>query len=372
MPWKVGYIDYPAQYQKIRDQLLNVIDATLSAGDVMLRQQLRDFEDHFAQFVGTRHCIGVGNCTDGLQMSLVAVGVGPGDEVITVSHTMVATAAAIHHVGATPVLMDIGDDHLMDVERVEEAITPRTRVIMPVHLNGRVCNMDLLADIARRHGLLIIEDAAQALGGRFNGTKAGAFGIAAAFSFYPAKILGTYGDAGAVVTSDDDVASRLRLLRNHGRTEDNDVAFWSFNSRMDNLHGVILDLKLRELPEWLLRRREIARQYHQQLAEVPELLLPPPPVDEGPHYDVFQNYEIEADDRDGLVHYLTQQGIETMLPWGGKAVHQFPNLGLGSYKERLPRTERALQRSVMLPLHCELTDHQIAYVAQAVRSFYSR
>ena len=370
MAYKVPFIDYPAHYGQHRQELLDRIDRMLSAGDVMLRGQLRDFEAHYAAFVGAAHCYGVGNGTDGLQLALLAAGIGTGDEVITVSHTMVATAAAIHHAGATPVLVDIAGDHLMDMDRVEEAITPRTKAIMPVHLNGRLCDMDRLMGIAEKHRLLVIEDAAQAVGASFNATKAGAFGIAGAFSFYPAKILGTYGDAGAVVTSDPEVAERVRLLRNHGRTETNDVAFWSFNSRMDNLHAVILDMKLQWLPDWLLRRREIAQQYQEMLAGVSELVLPPAPAEEGVHHDVFQNYEVEAEDRDGLVDHLRNAGIEIMLPWGGKAVHQFANLGLGHFADRLPATERLFPRLLLLPMYCELADGQVEYVAKAVRGFY--
>ena len=371
MDWNVRYIDYPTQYGKIRDDLLELIDGTLSAGDVMLRHQLTGFEEHFAAFVGARYCKGVGNCTDGLRLSLLAAGVGPGDEVITTSHTMVATAAAIHHVGADVSLVDIGDDHLMDMERLREAITPRTKAVIPVHLNGRVCDLRTLDAIAKEHELVVVEDAAQAIGGSYDGIKAGSFGAAACFSFYPAKILGTYGDGGAVTTNDPGIEEKLDLLRNHGRTADNDVAFWSYNSRLDNLHAAILDYKLKLLPDWIVRRREIAAMYDKRLLDVPELLLPPPPT-QGPNYDVFQNYEIEAERKDALVEHLRADGIETMLPWGGKAVHQFQSLGLSRLSERLPRTESAFEKMLMIPMHCELNDEQVDFVAESIRRFYGR
>ena len=369
MSWKVKYIDYPTQYRKLRDEVLRLIDETLASGDVMLRHQLREFETHFAEFVGTCYAVGVGNCTDALRLSLYAAGVGPGDEVITVSHTMVATVAAIYHTGATPVLVDIGDDHNMDPDAVETAITPRTKAIIPVHLNGRVCDMERLMAIAEQHGLIIIEDAAQALGASFKGTRAGAFGLAGCFSFYPAKLLGAYGDGGAVVTNSEEMAQKIRLLRNHGRTADGDVAFWSFNSRLDNLQAGILDLKLKHVSGWIKRRREIASLYHEHLCGIKQLRLPPPPASDGPYFDVFQNYEIEGDDRDQLRAYLHEQGIETMTPWGGKGVHQFKALGLSHF--RLPRTELMFQRALMLPMHCELTDEQVLYVAQCIRRFYA-
>ena len=369
MSWKVRYIDYPMQYQKMRNEILETVDTVLSQGDVMLRQQLRDFEANLAAFVGTKYAVGTSNCTDALHLSLRAAGIGPGDEVITVSHTFVATAAIIHYVGATPVLVDIGKDHNIDVDLIEAAITPYTRAIIPVHLNGRVCDMGRLMAIAKKHGLLVIEDAAQALGASFNGIKAGAFGLAGCFSFYPAKLLGAYGDAGAVVTNSQEIAEKVMLLRNHGRTADGDIAGWSFNCRLDNLHAAILCLKLKHVPEWIERRREIARIYHERLSDMPQLLLPPLPVTDGPYFDVFQNYEIEAKGRDRLRAYLQENGIETMIPWGGKCVHQFQALGLTHF--RLPRTECMIQRALMLPMHCELTDEQIVYVAECIQRFYA-
>src|SRR5690348_5923100 len=194
---------------------MSTMKSVLTAGDLIMRHQLDDFEHNLASFVGTSDAIGVSNCTDGLRLILEAVGVGPGDEVITVSHTFMATMAVIHHVGATPVLVDVGDDHNMNVDLLDQAITPRTKAIMPVHLNGRLVPMDRVMEIARKHNLLVIEDTAQALGGSYMGVRGGAWGLAGAFSFYPAKLLGAYGDAGAVVTSDPELATKLRELRDH-------------------------------------------------------------------------------------------------------------------------------------------------------------
>lgn len=369
MEWKVRYIDYARHYGKLREKILATVDDVLSRGDVMLRGQLRDFEEHLAAFCGTRHAVGVSNCTDGLHLTLRAAGIGAGDEVITVSHTFIATAAAIHHAGAQPVLVDITDDHLMDVDQLEAAITPRTRAIMPVQLNGRLCRMDRISEIAEKHGLAIIEDTAQALGGSYQGIRGGNWGLAGAFSFYPAKLLGAYGDAGAVVTSSDEIADRLRKYRDHGRCPDGEVAFWSFNARLDNLHAALLDLRLAQVMDYITRRREIAAIYHELLQGIPQLLLPPPPTTDGPHFDAFQNYEIEAENRSGLKSFLAENGIETMITWGGRGIHQFKNLGLTHF--RLPRTERMFERVLMLPMHCELEDEQVRYVAEQVRRFYS-
>jgi len=367
--WKVRYIDYPAAYQKMREEILALVDDTLTKGDVMLRQQLTDFEEHLAEFVGTNYAVGMSNCTDAMHLTLRAAGIGPGDEVITVSHTMVATAAAIHHAGAEPVLIDIGEDHLIDIDLLEAAITSRTKAIMPVQLNGRVCDMDRLMAIAEQHGLLVVEDSAQALGASFNGIRAGSFGLAGCFSFYPAKLLGTFGDGGAVVTNSEEIAEKVKLLRNHGRMDNGDVSGWSFNCRLDNIHAAVLDAKLKHLPEWIERRRELAHLYHDRLQNVTQLHLPPAPIDEGPHHDVYQNYEIEAEDRDGLVKHLTEHGVESMISWGGRGVHQFPALGLTHYQ--LPRTETMFEKVLMLPMNPELEDSDVEYVTGAVRDFYA-
>ena len=371
MEWKVRFIDYPAQFQKMEDELMGAIHTVLSRGDLMLRQQLRDFEAHLAAFTGTRHAVGTSNCTDALHLTLRAAGVGPGQEVVTVAHTFVATVAAIHHAGATPVLIDIGEDHLMDMDRLAAAITPRTRAIVPVHLNGRLCDMDRLLGLAADSGLLVIEDAAQALGASLNGTRAGAFGVAGCFSFYPAKLLGAFGDAGALTTHSADIAEKVAALRDHGRTGPGEVSGWSFNCRMDNLQAALLDLKLPRVPEWIRQRRQLAAMYHERLFGLePLLLLPPPPVDAGPRFDVFQNYEVEAMDRDGLVAFLKSRGVEILLPWGGKAVHQFKTLELTHFS--LPRTERLFRDVLMLPLHTELQDDHVDYVCEAIRDFYRR
>jgi dTDP-4-amino-4,6-dideoxygalactose transaminase len=370
MDWRVRFINYPAAFAKMEAETVATVRMVLAQGDLMLRQQLRDFEAEFAAFVGTRYAIGVSNCTDGLHLAIRAAGIGVDDEVITVSHTFVATAAAIHHAGATPVLVDIGDDHNMNVDLVEAAVTPRTRAVVPVHLNGRVCDMAKLMALAERRDLVVIEDSAQALGGSFKGTRGGAFGLAGCFSFYPAKLLGAYGDAGAVVTNDTNVAERIRRLRDHGRTANGEIAEWSFNCRMDNLQAALLSLKLPKLPEWIARRRELAAIYHHELSGLPELRLPPPPVEDGLYFDVFQNYETEAADRDRLVAHLKAQGVEILVPWGGKAIHHSKALGFSDV--RLPRTDRLFREVLMLPMHTELTGADVRYVCECVRRFYGR
>jgi dTDP-4-amino-4,6-dideoxygalactose transaminase len=280
---------------------------------------------------------------------------------------MVASPSAVANLGATPVPVDCGADHLMDPDAVARAITPRTRAILPVHLNGRTCTMDPILELAERHGLFIVEDAAQALGSKYKGRFAGTFGLAAAFSFYPAKILGCFGDGGAVVTNDDRMAREIRLLRDHGRNADGDVERWGLNSRLDNLQAAVLDFQLRDYASIIARRRALAALYDDRLGSLPQLRLPPAPGSEPDHFDVFQNYEVEADRRDQLRDYLRQHGVGTLIQWGGKPVHQFKGLG---FSVSLPRTDELFRRCVMLPMNMMVSDDDADYVCARIGEFY--
>lgn len=369
MDWKVKFFDYPLQFSVYEGEYTEILLNTLRRGAYILGEDTKRFEQNLAHFVGTKYAVGVGNCTDALFLSLHAAGIGPGDEVISVSHTFVATIEVIKFLGAKPVFVDIADDHNMNVNLVENAITSRTKAIVPVSLNGRICsNIDKLINIAQKHGLIIIEDAAQSLGATYKGKGAGSFGLAGCFSFYPAKLLGTFGDAGAIVTDDAKFADKVMMLRNHGRGKGTDINLWGLNCRIDNLHSAILDFKLTKLPGWIKRRREIAGVYHKGLSGIKELKLPHPPVENGEHYDVFQNYEIEAEKRDELITYLRGKGIEAVIQWGGKAVHQFKPLGMNNVK--LPRTEELFRRALMLPLYPELKDGQVEYIVETIKGFY--
>jgi dTDP-4-amino-4,6-dideoxygalactose transaminase len=364
----IPFFNYRQAFAEREDEFLEIMRDIIRRGAFIQQRDLADFEDALARYLGVPFAIGVGNATDGLVFALKAANVGPGHEVIFPSHTMVATAAAITHVGATPVPVDCGADHLIDANEVARAVTPATRAIMPVHLNGRTCRMDEIQAIADKHDLLIVEDAAQALGSRYRGRFAGTFGIAGAFSFYPAKILGCFGDGGAVVTSDAEVARRVRLYRDHGRNESGEVELWGFNSRLDNLQAAILHAQFAEYDTIISRRRTIAALYHELLSDVGELALPPAPDADSHHFDVFQNYEIQADRRDELRAHLSKNGIGTIIQWGGKAVHQFKGLGLNA---KLPATERLFERCLMLPLNMTVTDEEVRYIARAIRDFYS-
>src|SRR2546423_5403315 len=284
------------EYLRIEDEVMAAMREVLSKGGLVMREQMLGFEHHLAAFVGTADAIGVSNCTDGLRLLLEAVGIGAGDEVITVSHTFMATIAVIHHVGATPVLVDVTDDYNMDVDLIERAITKKTKAIMPVYLNGRLVRMDRLMEIAEAHNLMVLEDTAQALGGSYMGVRGGAWGVAGAFSFYPAKLLGAYGDAGAVVTSDAGLAARVRELRDHGRVSKTGFSGWGWNCRLDNLQAAGLDPKLGKVPEWIHQRRRLAAIYDEELSDVDGIKRPPGP-DAVPFFDIYQNYVIEAERR---------------------------------------------------------------------------
>jgi len=368
MIYKVPFVNYPEHYRRIWDEVMESITEVLSKGDLILRDQLRQFEENIASFIGVKHAVGLNSGTDALFLSLKAIGVGPGDEVITVAHSWVASVAVVTHCGATPILVDVGEDMNMDVDQVEQLISPRTKAIIPVHLNGRMCDMAKLMDIAEEHDLLVIEDAAQALGAKFGGKKAGSFGLTGCFSFYPAKILGAAGDGGLVATNNEEIAEKTRLLRDHGlQRATGNILFYGFNSRLDNLQAAILDVKLKHLPKWIERRRDLASLYNQGLSDLKELGLPPQPQSADRFYDVYQNFVILSRERDSLVTHLREFGIEILISWP-KPMHHHEALSLKRF--HLPKTEQISREVLSLPMYPELNDEQVKYVIEAIHNFY--
>lgn len=364
MNYKVPFVNYQLQYHNLEKEIDSAIKGVLERGDLILRKDVEKFERNLASFLGVKYAVGVNSCTDAMILSLKAAGIGQGDEVITVSHTFFATIEAIHQCGARPVLIDVRDDFLMDPEKIEEAISEKTRAILPVHLNGRVCQMDRIMEIAEKHNLTVIEDAAQALGASFENKKAGSFGLAGCFSFYPAKLLGTAGDGGAVVTDDEGMAEKIRLLRNHGQKPP-EIVCYGGTSRLHNLQAAILNVKFKYIPQWTERRREIAGIYDAGLKGVLQLRLPPQPDEK--HRDVFQNYVISAQKRDELFRFLKEKGVETLIK-DPIANHLHPQLGLSHFK--LPLTEKLANEVISLPMYPELTNEQIKYVIESIVEFY--
>jgi dTDP-4-amino-4,6-dideoxygalactose transaminase len=363
----VPFFNYPHVYESQKQKFDEIFSRVSSNGAFIMQRELEEFERDLAAYCGAKYAVGVANATDGLQMLLMASGIHEGDEIIFCSHTMVATASAIHFAGAIPVPVEAGEDHLIDFESIEAAITSRTRGIMPTQLNGRTCDMDRISDIADRNDLLVFEDSAQALGSRFKGQHAGTFGKGGCISFYPAKVLGCLGDGGAVITNDEEVYRDLLLLRDHGRGEDGDIHLWGLNSRLDNLQAAFLDFQLDDYPKVIERRREIASLYDHGLSGLEQLKLPPAPKADANHFDIYQNFEIEADSRDALQSHLRDCGIGTLIQWGGKAVHQFPKLG---FSQELPFTEDLFKRMLMLPLNMSMTDSDVEHVIDSIKVFY--
>ena len=363
----IPFFNYKGAFAAKEEELVAIFRDVLARGAFIQQRDLADFERHVASYLGIKHVIGVGNATDGLIMAWRAAGLRPGDEVIFPSHTMAASPASVVHAGGVPVPVDCGADHLIDPDAIAAAVTPRTRAIMPVQLNGRTANMDRIQELAERHGLFLLEDSAQALGSRFKGKFAGTFGRAGVFSFYPAKVLGCLGDGGAVVTNDDAIAERVLLLRDHGRDDKGEVVAWGFNSRLDNLQAAVLDLQFGTYGDTIAYRRGLAVRYQERLGDLPQLQLPPAPDSDRDHFDVYQNYEIQADQRDALRAHLTAHGVGTLLQWGGKAVHQYSALG---FRVSLPRTDRLFRRCLMLPMNPMVSLDDVDYVSACIRQFY--
>lgn len=370
---KVPFVNYSLQYHNLEKEIDSAIKDVLNRGDFILRSDVEEFEKNLAGFLGVKYAVGVNSGTDALIFSLRALGIGPGDEVITVSHTFAASITSVLHVGAKPVLVEVKEDFTMDPEAVKNAITEKTKAILPVHLNGRTCDMEKLMEIAKDHNLIVIEDAAQALGAKFGGKLAGSFGSASCYSFYPAKILGSVGDAGAVATDDQELAKKIRLFRNHcqQKNEQGKLEFLCLGetSRMHNIQAAILNVKFKYLPDWIKRRREIAKIYDHGLSQVKGIVVPPAPETDSKHFDVFQNYVLRAEKRDELFSYLKENGVETLIK------DPIPNhwqaaFGLSDYK--LPFSEELAQKVISLPMYPELTNEQVEYAIKCVKEFYNR
>lgn len=367
MAFQVRFVEPDVHYRRLRDEIDTTIQDVLARGDLIYRQDLKQFERNLADFVGTRYAVGLNSGFHALHLSLIAAGLGMGDEVIVPAHTFVASVSAIVLVGAKPILVDVTNDYNMDMEAVERAITPRTRAVMPVHLNGRVCDMGWLMDLAGKHDLMIIEDAAQALGATFKGKKAGSFGLTGCFSFYPFKVLGAFGDAGAITTDDEEIATKAARLRYNGEDrETGEYHYHGFTCLLDNVQAAVLDVKLRHLPQWLKRRRQIAELYRQGLTGVGDLRLPHFAGDE--YHDIFQNYVIRTRRRDELAQYLRDKGVETLIHWT-KPMWEHKGLKLGPH--HLPETEAICREVVSLPMNPEISDENVAYVIKTIRNFYS-
>lgn len=365
---KIPFVDLQAEYIALKTELDAAANRVLASGWYILGQEVRAFEQEFAAYLGIAHAVGVASGTDAVLLACRALEIGPGDEVITVAHTAVATVAAIELSGARPVLVDIEPQtYTLDVHQVEAAITPRTKAIMPVHLYGHPAEMDTILALARRHNLLVIEDCAQAHGSRYKGRMVGSMGDAAAFSFYPTKNLGAIGDGGAVATNNPAVAERLTMLRQYGWQKRYVSDIPGYNSRLDELQAAFLRVKLRHLDVFNATRRHLAGLYQEHLAGLPLTLPTTQPECES----VFHLYVIQTDQRDALQKHLTAQEIGTAIQYP-IPVHSQPayhHLGYGPGS--LPITERVCGRILSLPMHPHLPNQTILNICETVTTFFS-
>lgn len=364
----VPFFNYRYLYAQYRNEIDDILRDVLSRGAFILQKDLEQFEEDLAQYTGAKHAIGVSDGTNAMLLGFRALDLPEGSEVIMCSHTYVATAAAAYYAGLKPIPVDMDDDRMISPSAVEAAITEKTSAVMPTQLNGRTAKMDALADICQKHGIVLVEDAAQGLGSRYRGRMAGTFGAFGTYSFYPAKTLGCFGDGGALVTNDDDIALKVRRQRDHGRDEEGRFVCWGTNSRLDNLQAAILRLKLSRFDADVVKcRRAIAERYCQNLADVAEIGLPPAPNEDEDHFDVYQNFEVEAESRDELREFLKEREIGTLIQWNGQPLHRLKSLGL---ERSLPRTERFFQRCLMLPIYPGLSMDEVDYVCEMIRQFY--
>lgn len=371
MNYKVRFVNPQKQYKDHKKEFLKVVDDVFSRGDLILRKDLEDFEKKIAKFVGTKYAIGVNSGTDALSLVMEAAGIKQGDEVITVGHTFMASISAIYHQGATAKLIDVGSDFNMDPNLIEKAITPKTVAIEPVHLNGRVCDMDRIMEIANEHNLMIIEDAAQALGAKYK-TKdgkwkmAGSFGFAGCFSMYPFKMLGGFGDAGMVVTNDPDIARKVKLLRFNGEDrEDRKFYYHGYTALLDNVQAALLNVKFKYFKKWIEDRRKISEIYKKNLGSLKQVKIPE--YNDPKYFDVYQNYVIRAERRDELVKYLNKKGIEVLISWDTPMYKQplmMPN------EISLPETEKICDEVLSLPMFPELKGGEVKYVTSTIIDFY--
>ena len=359
----IPYLDLPAQYRSIKAEVDAAVARVLDSAQFILGEEVGAFERDFARYCQTAECIGVNSGTSALHVALLAEGVGPGDEVITVPFTFVATASAICYTGAKPVFVDIEPDYYtIDVSKIEAAITPRTRAIMPVHLYGQPADMDPILEIAKRHGLAVIEDAAQAHGSEYHGRRCGSMADIAGFSFYPGKNLGAYGEGGAVVTARADLAKTCRTLRNWGEETRYEHRLKGFNYRMDGIQGAILRVKLRYLEQWTEQRRRVASWYAEMLDRDTVSI---PNARPGCRH-VYHVYAIRSRDRDRLREALTAQQIQTGVHYPIPVHLQPAHADLGYHAGDFPVAEQVAREVLSLPIFPEMTREQVATVAAAV------
>ncbi len=364
--FKVPFIDLPQRYLEEREEILSCVDRVLSKGHLVLTEELVEFEAQVCAYSGAKHCIGLNSGTDALMIGLWALGIGKGDEVITTPVSFVASTGAIVHVGATPVYADVREDQNIDPVEIEKKITPRTKAIMPVHWIGRIADMDAITDIAKRHNLKVIEDAAQAMGAYYKGRHGGTFGNVGAVSAHPLKNLNALGDGGLLLTDDDELAHKAWLYRNHGQEGRDNTVIFGVNSRLDVLSAEVLKYRLTRLKGVIEKRRRNANIYR-KIIKPGHVFIP----DEKPHETVsYVMFLVQADDRDGLQAYLADHGVQTLVYYGTALHLQKAAAKLGYKRGDFPVAERQCDRVLGLPHMQYLSEDQVGYAADLINKFY--
>lgn len=363
---KVQLLDLIAQYETIKEEIKDAVINTIESGHYILGPEVKKLEGDIASFCGVKHGIGVANGTDALVLILKAFGIGEGDEVITTPFTFFASAETVSNVGATPVFADIvPDTYCIDVDKIEEKITEKTKAIVAVHIFGHMCDMDRIMELAKKHNLIVIEDAAQAIGAEYKGRKAGSFGHASSFSFFPTKNLGGYGDGGMIVTNDDEIAEKLRVLRVHGSKPKYYHSIIGYNSRLDEIQAAVLNVKFKHIENWNNARGEKALNYN-------ELLKGTSVKTPFAHEDVkhiYHLYIIQHEKRDELIAFLKENGVATGIYYPVPLHLQKVYEGLGYKEGDMPVSEYMSKRTFAIPLYPELSKEEQNYVAELIRKF---
>ena len=361
---EVPFVNLGLQYQILRDKILSKFDEVSKKGEYVLGSELEKFEKEFAKFCGTKFAIGVGNCSDALSLSMIALGIGKGDEVILPGNSFVATACTVVNVGATPVFVDVLNDYNIDPQKIKRVINKKTKAIIPVHLTGRIADMDQIMQIANENQLYVIEDAAQAVGASLNNKKSGSFGITGCFSLHPLKNLHVQGDGGIITTNDATIYYFIKKLRNHGLKNRDECVFWGYNSRLDNIQAAIARIKLQYINEWNKRFIEIANIYSEELKKV--CLVP---KEDPKKVSIYHRYVIQHPNRDKLKNYLKNYNIETKINYPIPLHLQPAAKDLGYKTGDLPNVENQSKLILSLPIYAEIKNIQIYYVIKIIKLF---
>lgn len=365
----IPYVNIAAQHAPLREKLLKAIGRVIDHGQFVLGPEVQEFEKRFAELCGVRFAVALNSGTDALILALRVLGIGPDDEVITAPNSFVSSTSAIAIVGARPVFVDVREDYNLDPDKIEKAVTPKTKAILPVHLTGRPADMDAILAIAKRHRLAVIEDAAQAVLAEYRGKRVGSLGDLGCFSIHPLKTLNACGDGGVVTTSDEFFARELKLLRNLGLETRDNCTEWSSNSRLDTMQAACLLVKLDEIDGWTEKRRKNAAFYQKALADIPGLTVP---HDEPHEKAVYHTFVIQADRRDELKDFLQQHGVGTAIHYPIPIHLQTAAKKLNCTAGSFPVSERLAKRILSLPVHQNLSPDDLEYIADRIRDFYGR